>query len=147
MEAIIFTGIQATGKSTFYIERFLNSHVRISMDLLNTRNKEQVFLDICFAVHQAFVVDNTNPMRSERSRYIQQAKLHQYRVIGYYFLSDPKEVLERNKKRTGKERIPEAGIRGAYNRLEIPSYDEGFDELYYVKLGDNKFIVNDWKKG
>ena len=147
MEAIIFTGIQATGKSTFYIERFLNSHVRISMDLLNTRNKEQVFLDICFAVHQAFVVDNTNPMRSERSRYIQQAKLHQYRVIGYYFRSDPKEVLERNKKRTGKERIPEAGIRGAYNRLEIPSYDEGFDELYYVKLGDNKFIVNDWKKG
>ena len=147
MEAIIFTGIQATGKSTFYIERFLNSHVRISMDLLNTRNKEQVFLDICFAVHQAFVVDNTNPMRSERSRYIQQAKLHQYRVIGYYFLSDPKEVLERNKKRTGKERIPEAGIRGAYNRLELPSYDEGFDELYYVKLGDNKFIVNDWKKG
>jgi predicted kinase len=147
MEAIIFTGIQATGKSTFYTERFLNSHVRISMDLLNTRNKEQVFLDICFAVHQAFVVDNTNPMRSERSRYIQQAKLHQYRVIGYYFRSDQKEVLERNKKRTGKERIPEAGIRGAYNRLELPSYDEGFDELYYVKLGDNKFIVNDWKKG
>jgi predicted kinase len=146
MEAIIFTGIQATGKSTFYIERFFYTHVRISMDLLNTRNKEQIFLDICFAVHQAFVVDNNNPMRSERSRYIQQAKWHQYRVIGYYFRSDPKEVLERNKKRTGKERIPEAGIRGAFNRLEIPSYDEGFDELYYVMIHKNQFIVDDWKE-
>ncbi len=147
MEAIILTGIQATGKSTFYTERFFNTHVRISMDLLNTRNKEQVFLDICFAVHQAFVVDNTNPMRSDRRRYIEQAKLHKYRVIGYYFRSDPKEVMERNKKRTGKERIPESGIRGAYNRLEIPTYDEGFDELYYVKIRNNQFIVDNWKKG
>ena len=34
MEAIIFTGIQATGKSTFYKQNFFNSHVRISLDLL-----------------------------------------------------------------------------------------------------------------
>lgn len=102
-------------------------------------------MDICFAVHQAFVIDNTNPGRSDRSRYIEQAKLHKYRVIGYYFRSNPKEVLARNNKRTSKERIPEAGIRGAYNRLEIPSYDEGFDELYYVKIKQNQFVIEDWK--
>ncbi len=40
MEMIIFTGIPASGKSSFYKELFFNSHLRISMDLLNTRNKE-----------------------------------------------------------------------------------------------------------
>jgi hypothetical protein len=33
MEEIIFVGIQASGKSTFYKEKFFNSHLRISNDL------------------------------------------------------------------------------------------------------------------
>ncbi|MCB9352743.1 MAG: ATP-binding protein, partial [Lewinellaceae bacterium] len=32
MEGILFIGIQASGKSTFYKERFFNSHLRISLD-------------------------------------------------------------------------------------------------------------------
>ena len=47
MEGVIFIGIQASGKSTFYIENFFDTHVRISMDLLNTRNKELQFLHKC----------------------------------------------------------------------------------------------------
>lgn len=70
MEALIFCGIQATGKSTFYKERFFNSHVRISMDLLNTRHKEKRFLDMCIELQQRFVVDNTNPTIADRQRYI-----------------------------------------------------------------------------
>lgn len=35
MEGILFIGIQASGKSTFYKERFFNSHLRISLDLLH----------------------------------------------------------------------------------------------------------------
>ena len=37
MEAIIFVGLPGSGKSSFYKERFFNSHVRISLDLLKTR--------------------------------------------------------------------------------------------------------------
>ncbi|WPQ66349.1 hypothetical protein SIO70_15935 [Chitinophaga sancti] len=66
MEAIIFCGIQASGKSTFYSEHFFNSHARISLDLLNTRNREDIFLHACFSTHMPFVVDNTNPTRAER---------------------------------------------------------------------------------
>lgn len=40
MQALIFCGIQASGKSTFYCQRLLNSHVRISLDLLRTRHRE-----------------------------------------------------------------------------------------------------------
>ena len=144
MEAIIYIGIQATGKSTFYNERFFNSHLRISIDLLNTRNKEQKFLDTCFSIQQPFVIDNTNPTRIEREKYIKQAKENKYKVIGYYFQSKIEDSIHRNNKRTGKAKIHEIGIKGTFNKLELPSKNEGFDELYYVQIKDNKFEVTDW---
>lgn len=145
MQAIIFIGIQATGKSTFYKTNFFNSHVRISMDLLNTRNKERKFLETCFETQTQFVVDNTNPSVADRKKYIDRAKENKYEVVGYYFSSSLKEALRRNQLRTGKEKIPEAGIRGCLRRLEMPQKVEGFDKLYFVKLSKDGFIVTDWK--
>jgi hypothetical protein len=34
MEAVLFVGNQATGKSGFYLERFFRTHVRINGDML-----------------------------------------------------------------------------------------------------------------
>jgi predicted kinase len=34
LEAVIFIGLQAAGKSTFYLRRFFRTHVRINMDML-----------------------------------------------------------------------------------------------------------------
>ena len=42
MEAVVFCGIQASGKTTFYLERFFQSHVRLNLDMLKTRHREQV---------------------------------------------------------------------------------------------------------
>ncbi len=44
--AIIFIGIQASGKSTFYHERF-EDYVHINLDTLHTRNKENILLQEC----------------------------------------------------------------------------------------------------
>lgn len=57
---IIFIGIPASGKSSLYKEFFFNSHIRISMDLLNTRNKEGKLLRYCFETQSKMVIDNTN---------------------------------------------------------------------------------------
>ncbi len=38
-EAVIFTGIQASGKSTFYQEQFSRMHIRINLDMLRTAKK------------------------------------------------------------------------------------------------------------
>lgn len=146
LQAIIFIGIQATGKSTFYRQFFFNSHVRISMDLLRTRNRENRFLEACFATSARFIVDNTNPTKEERARYISLAKQHRYAVIGYYFKSDISKVLARNKMREGKELIPEKGIYGCRKRLVLPAFSEGFDKLYEVQLNQDIFDVRDWHK-
>ena len=99
MEAVLFCGIQASGKTTFYVERFLKTHLRISLDLLHTRNKETKLLHFCLSLQQRFVVDNTNPTRKERLKYIEAAKAYKIRVIGYCFHSETSEAIGRNSQR------------------------------------------------
>ena len=41
MEAILFIGLPASGKSSFYKERFFGTHVRISRDLLKISKKQK----------------------------------------------------------------------------------------------------------
>ncbi len=145
MQAIIFCGIQATGKSTFYKKNFFNSHVRISLDLLRTRHREMVFLQACLQTRQKLVVDNTNPTAAERQRYIGLARAAGYEVIGYYFESKADEAVRRNSSRQGRERIPEKGIYGTRKRLEVPSFAEGFDYLFYVRLHEPQgFHIRPW---
>lgn len=145
MEVVIFCGIQASGKSSFYKENFFNSHMRISLDLLNTRNRESLFMNMCYQTTMSFVVDNTNPTEEERKKYIKLAKENQAKVIGYYFQSKIEDAIARNNQRQGKAYIPEIAIKGTFNKLEIPSFEEGFDELYYVQMKDNGFIINKWE--
>jgi predicted kinase len=146
MQAIIFCGIQATGKSTFYCQRFLNSHVRISLDLLRTRHREILLLRFCLETQARFAVDNTNPTVAERQHYIGPARAAGYAVTGYYFNSAAEAALLRNQQRPVGEQVPERGIRGTRARLELPSYAEGFDELYFVRIDDHgRFLVEPWQ--
>ena len=145
IEAIIFIGIQATGKSTFFQQRFFNTHVRINLDMLRTRNRERVLLAACLEAKQPFVIDNTNLTRQGRAGYISQTKAAGFSGAGYYFKSTLKAALERNRQRSGKALIPEKGIIGAYRKLELPSFDEGFDQLFYVEIAEGgQFIVMEW---
>jgi predicted kinase len=141
MEMILLIGIQASGKSTFYKERFFDTHVRISMDLLRTRYRESVFLQACLSTQQRFVVDNTNPTRADRARYIEEAKKEKFRIVGYFFEPDPKVCWQRNEGRSGKQKIPPAGLFGTLKRLERPVVNEGFDELYVVHACEGRFDI------
>ncbi|WP_343521881.1 ATP-binding protein [Pedobacter sp.] len=144
MEAIIFCGIQATGKTTFFKEKFFKTHMHISLDVLNTRNKELKFIETCILTCQPFVVDNTNPSLEERAKYITIAKANKFKITGYYFQSKLSDAVDRNNQRSGKERIPELGIRGTFKKLALPSINEGFDELYYVIAENNSFTIKPW---
>ncbi len=106
MEAVVFVGIQGSGKTSFYRERFFNTHIRISLDMLRTRHREEVLFRACLAARQSFVIDNTNPLRSDRARYIPEARHAGFRVVAYYFEVPLRDAMERNNQRSGKERIP-----------------------------------------
>lgn len=145
MEAVIFVGIQATGKSSFYKARFFNTHVRINLDMLKTRHREKTLLRCCLAMQQRFVVDNTNPTVEERAKYIAMAKSARFRVSGYYFRSSVVEAIERNNHRASNERVPPKGIAGTHKRLQIPTFEEGFEALYHVRIdGNGEFLVEEW---
>jgi predicted kinase len=145
MEMIIFIGIQASGKSSFYKDNFFNTHLRISNDLLKTKNRENKLLDYCKNTEMPLVIDNTNVTKDARKKYIQFAQEINIPVIGYYFKTDVERSIKWNSERKGKECIPKVGILDAYKRLEKPSIDEGFDKLYYVDIIDNNFIINEWE--
>ena len=134
MEAVIFTGIQASGKSTFYRERFFDTHVRVSLDLLKTRSREQAILRACLATRQPFVVDNTNPTAADRARYLAPAKAAGFRAVGYFFDTAPGDAIRRNRAREGGAAIPVPGILGTFKRLEEPTWAEGFDALFRVRI-------------
>lgn len=145
MQAVIFIGLQGTGKSSFYLARFWRTHVRINMDMLKTRHREALLLQACLEGQQEFVIDKTNPSVSERARYIVPARAARFHVTGYYFRSSVADALQRNALRTGNERVPDIAIFGTHKRLQLPTYAEGFDELYTVTLNTEKgFTVEEW---
>jgi predicted kinase len=134
MEIVIFTGLQGAGKSTFHQKHFVDTHVRINLDMLKSRHRERVLIASCFAIRQKFVVDNTNPTRADRQLYILMAKMFQYKVIGYYFDTPLEECIERNKNRPVP--IPIIGLHATYNKLQTPTSDEGYDQLFRVSHGE-----------
>jgi predicted kinase len=143
MEAVIFAGVQGSGKSTFYRERLFDTHVRVSLDLLGTRNREALFVKTCLGSGQRFVVDNTNVRVEDRAGYIATAKAAGFRVVGYFFETTVKDALRRNAKRAGKAVIPIPGVVGTFKRMQPMSWAEGFDELYRVTHApeDDAFVV------
>ena len=142
-KAIIFTGIQASGKTSFY-RQYLQEYTHISLDVLNTRNKERLLLEKCVENGENFVIDNTNPTREDRKKYIDAIKGKGYKITGYYFRSSIGESIERNSGREGKANVPRKAILCTSKKLELPAFDEGFDELYYVHIENNEFIVDKW---
>ena len=145
MQAVLFVGLQGSGKSTFFRRRFFRTHVRVSLDLLRTRHREGLFLDACLASEQRFVVDNTNPTAEERARYIGPARTAKFSVVGYYFAAKCADCVRRNAERSEVERVPEVAIYSTAKRLERPSLGEGFDQLFVVRLTENGFAVEDWR--
>jgi predicted kinase len=145
MELILFIGLQATGKSSFYRHTLFRTHVRINLDMLRTRHREKLLLDACIAGKTKFVVDNTNLTRDDRTRYIGSAKAARFRIIGYFFESRIAEALRRNAARPDAERVPDMAIRASSKKLQIPSKSEGFDELFFVQLSEeNQFKVQEF---
>jgi predicted kinase len=141
-EAVIFIGAQGAGKSTFYRERFFDTHLRLNLDMLRTRHRLQRLLAVCLETGQPFVLDNTNATAAVRAPFIAAARQAHFRVTGYWFDLPLGDCLRRNAQREGRQRIPASGVIGTYKRLERPALAEGFNALYRVRLdAERRFVV------
>lgn len=129
-------GLPGAGKSTFYRERLAATHDHISKDVMqhNRRpdRRQAELLDQSLSAGRSAAIDNTNPSAADRRPLIAAARRHGAEVTGYFFPSDTRDALRRNRQRTGRARVPDVAIFTTRKRLEVPSYGEGFDRLFIV---------------
>lgn len=142
LEAVVLSGIQGAGKSTFCRQHYTDTHIRINYDMLRTRHREGILLAACIAARQPFVVDATNPTPADRARYLAPAALAGFYRIGIEFVIPLVEALARNAQRTGKALVPEKAIRVTCNRLEPLSYAEGFDEIWQAQVSEAGVVLS-----
>ena len=140
----IMIGIQGSCKSSFCREH-LSAYERISLDDLHTRTKENLAVTSAFERGLDLVIDNTNPTIEDRRKYLEPAKARGYRTVGFFMQSRLAECIERNSGRTGKANIPNTAIAATSNKLQMPSREEGFDELYFVSISDGGFKIEEWR--
>lgn len=141
-ECVILIGLPASGKTTFYRERFAATHTHVSKDLLRNnrradRRQEQLISE-SLGQGRSVVVDNTNASIDARASLIALAKAHGATVTGYYFPTEPADALRRNRARQGRDRVPDVAIFAIRKRLEPPTKAEGFDQLFTVALDEPK---------
>ena len=138
MNAIIFTGLQASGKSTYYRHRYFNSHVRVNLDMLKgSRSKERKLIEGCLSGNIPCVIDNTNLTIAHRRIYIEQFANAGYEIYSCFFDSSIDECLSRNKDRTDKAPIPVVALYAGIRKLQVPSQSEGFESVSAVTISND----------
>ena len=141
---MILCGVQGSGKTTFYVERLLHTHVRISLDLLHTRHREALMLGACLEGGQRFAVDKVNHTAGERRRYVEPARAAGFRVVGFLLEVPASEAIARNALRPPERRVPVSAILGTRKRFEPPRLEEGFDALHRVwASAQGRFLVEE----
>lgn len=146
MELVIFIGLQASGKSTFFRKYFAATHEHVSKDLMRNNKKparrQAQLIEAALEVGCSIVVDNTNPRVEDRTPLIELGNLYGARIVGYYFESKVSECRDRNQQRSGKAKVPDIAIYATIKKLVPPTYAEGFHQLFYVRMaGDSEFQV------
>jgi predicted kinase len=149
LELIMFIGLQASGKSSFFHRHFSATYTYVSKDLLRNNGRparrQQQLIEEALQARLSVVVDNTNVTLESRAELIHSGRLYNATIIGYYFEPQVSRCLERNRQRTGKARVPDVAIFATLKKLVRPSYQEGFDRLFYVRIADDgAFEISDW---
>lgn len=140
MELVIFVGLQGCGKTTFYHSFFERTHEHVSKELMRHRQNREAFqfflVEKALKENRSVVIDDTNITATLRRPFIEIGKRYDARVLGYYFEHPILESFNQNIARSGRARGPDVAIYASAHKLEIPDYEEGFDEIFTVRIVD-----------
>jgi predicted kinase len=144
-EVVVFCGLQGSGKSTFFRQRFAATHVLVSRDLFRNHprpsRRQAELIEAALADGRSVVVDNTNPTPADRAAVLAIARAHGVRATCFYFGRDIRAAIARNARREGRARVPVVGILATAKRLVPPRADEGFDAVWEVEGRGEEFAV------
>ena len=139
-ECVVFVGLPASGKSTFFAQRFAATHRHISKDLWPSSSdkaaRQARELRAALSAGLPVVVDNTNPTLADRAAIMTIAREHGVRIVAYYFTASTREAIGRNRGREGRARVPDVAIFATAKRMVPPTREEGFDEIHAVRIGE-----------
>src|SRR5437763_8485874 len=149
MGLVILIGLQGAGKTALYRTHFAATHEHVSKDVLRNNKKpsrrQAQLIDAALRAGRSVVVDNTNPTVADRASLIALGRAHGAQISGYYVEPSVSDSLARNREREGRARVPDVAIYATSKKLTPPSYAEGFDTLYGVRIaGPGTFEVHEW---
>lgn len=144
----ILIGVAGSGKSTWgnnYIEKYPN-WIILSSDAIREKlqSDDNIYVFATLREHLKsaleygynVIVDATNITRKNRRSYIQIAKEYKVPIEAIVFATPLEECLRRN---ASRERIvPEAAIKRMVSRWELPTLQEGFNNVLVVRTNYDK---------
>ena len=150
---VLMVGIPGSGKTT-HARRELPRHVLVSLDVIRQdararrllinryeaevsprdpslsggQRAEYVLASDALRAGRDVVIDDTNVTRKRREVHIRLGKKHGARIRAVFFINYG-HAMKRNRRRTGRELVPEDVMRRFLVELRPPSVSEGIDEI------------------
>lgn len=139
-------GSPGSGKSLFaqdMIKRAASTsgstpYVWVNQDTLKTKPKCEAVMRAALNKGESVIVDNTNPLKSDRNLWIGIAKSCSVTSIRCVYVDCPKVVsmtfakIRSHVTHGQRKGIPDVVIHTFYKKLEVPEKGEGFSEVVTV---------------
>lgn len=157
-ELVLAMGVPGSGKSTFIKKRLRDIDTYISRDEIRysmVKEDEDYFskenkviqefarqISEALLTTKGYVYADATHLNYKSRKLILSKLTTKPEHIYVLFLRTPLEIaLERNSKRTGRERVPDKNIINMFNSIQLPQLDEGIEALFTVNE-DGKLVYN-----